>query len=299
MEFNRQNLLRDHTTATETIELDLPIDPLSHVLIAMDAYNVTDEATLAELLAFVNWVDIARKGVTVFHAQSEDLYAMNCRHFGHYPELTGKLATDNEARNLCLIVPLGRRVFDPTECHPATKRGELVLRINTTVPAASADESTINVECVSLPGATPTAYLKTTEYVIGAPAGTGNNFIDLPLGNKIVRVQLRLTTIPTTSSHTYGVDLATVLVDNNESGYVSARAQCLQADHGLVIDHQHGSIAAQGVDQIDNVVWLDFDPVNDGQFLLDTEGHESVQLRLEMGVAEATTALIHELVTAG
>ncbi len=296
MEFIRSSLLKDHTTATETWEKDLPTNPLSHLILNMDGYNVTDEATLAEILAFINTVEVTRSGITVVSLQSEDLYALNVWLYRHYPQLTGKLATDNEARNLGLIVPFGRRVFDPEECFPATKKGDLTVRINFTVPGTSLDNSTVNVEAVELPGATPSHYLKCIMSTIVAPGATGDNDYELPIGNEIVCVQLRLTTIPTTSSHTYGVDNARVLVDNAEFGYASARAQCLQADHVFIADHQHGAIAAQGVDQVDNVLWLDFDPARDGRFLLDTKGRSSVKLKLNMGVNEATYCTLLERV---
>ena len=54
MEFRRANLLRDHTMATEHIEKDLPIEPLSHVILNFGFFNATDEGTLIEVLGFIN-----------------------------------------------------------------------------------------------------------------------------------------------------------------------------------------------------------------------------------------------------
>jgi len=296
MEFIRSSLLKDYTTATEPKKLDLPVNPLSHLIISMDGYNVSDEATLAEIIAFINKVTVTHSGKTIIDIQSEDLYGLNAYLFCRPPILTSKIATDNAARCLSLIVPFGRRIFDPSECYPATRKGELTLTLDTTVPSASLDNSTLNIEAVELVGATPSQYLKTTQLVVVAPGATGDNNIELPIGNKIVCVQIRMTTFPGASSHTYGVDVAKILVDNKEFGYSAARAQCLTGDMIFRVCNQPGDIAAQGEIQPDNIVWLDYDPQGDGQWLLETAGKSSVKIRMTMGVNEATTLTIAELV---
>lgn len=298
MEFIRSSLLKDHTTATEVKKLDLPVNPLSHLIITMDAYNATDEATLAEILAFINKVSVSHLGKTVLDAESEDLYGVNCYLYGNRPVLSAKLATDNQHRAVSLVVPFGRRIFDPSECYPATKKGELTLSLDMTVPATSCDNSTLNVEAVELVDATPQHYLKTTMATVSAPGATGENDYDLPIGNEIVALQIRMTTFPGASSHTFGVDVAKVLVNNQEYGYSAARALCLVGDLIHRIDTQHGSIAAQGAINPDNVVWLDYDPRGNGEFLLETEGKSSVKLRMDMGVDEATYVTIMERVRA-
>jgi hypothetical protein len=297
-EFIRSSLLRDYTTATEVKKIDLPVNPLSHLIISMDAYNATDEATLAELLAFINKVTVTQMGKTVVDLQSEDLYALNCYLYHRRPVLYGKIATNDQARILSLIVPFGRRMFDPAECFPATKKGELTLTLDMTVPATSADNSTLNIEAVELVGANPANYLKSTVATIAAPGATGDNDWEVPIGNKIVMLQIRMTTFPAASSHTFGVDLAKVLVNNKEYGYSAARAQCLVGDLINIVDTQHGTIAAQGSIEPLNVVWLDYDPRGDGNWLLETAGKSSVKVRMEMGVDEATYVTVAELVSA-
>jgi len=296
MEFIRSNLVKNHTTATATIEKDLPTNPISHLILSMDAWNATDEATLAELLAFINTIEITQAGKTVVNLESEDLYHLNRYLYGHSPMLAGKIATDNAFRNLCLIIPMGRRPFDPEECFPATKKGELTLRVNTTTPATSADNSTINIDCVELVGASPTAFMKSTLMTVIAPGATGDNDVELPIGNEIICVQLRCTSTPADSTHTFGVAGAKILVDNKEYGYASAQAQCLQGDQGLLIDNQHSTIAAQGIDPGELVLRMDFDPAKNGLYLLNTAGKSSVKARLTMGVNEATKMTLLERV---
>jgi hypothetical protein len=282
--------------ATEHIEKDLPIEPISHLILTFSFFNATDEGTLIEVLGFINKITVAKLGVPILSLESEDLYAQNCYLFGRRPVLTAKIGTDNYARSLTLMVPMGRKLYDPKECFPATKKGELTLDLDTTVPATTLDNAVVNIETVSLPGATPSRYLKSTMQTITAPGSTGDNDVDLPLGNDIVAMCLRLTTWLTAATHTLGVDYLQLLVNDNNYGYQSAHMACLMGDLVNIIDTQHGAIAAQGLIQPSQCVFLDFDPRRNDEFLLQTAGKTSAKLRLEMGVDEATYLSLYELV---
>lgn len=295
-EFIRSSLLKDHTAATESKKIDLPVNPLSHLIITLDCYNVSDEATLAELIAFINSIEVSHLGRTVVDLQSEDLAGVQTYLLGAHPILTQKIADDNAARCLGLIVPFGRRLFDANECFPSTKKGELTLTLDTTVPATSADNGIINVEAVELYGASPSRYLKSVMQTVSAPGATGDNDIDLPIGNDIVALNIRMTTFPGTGSSTYGVDGVSILVDNREYGYSYARAECLVADMANRFNSMIMDIAAQGDVQPANTVWVDFDPNKDSEWLLKTQGKSSCKVRLDMGVDEATYISVLELV---
>jgi hypothetical protein len=298
MDFRRTRLIERRTTATEVIAVDLPVAPLSHLIITIDGYNVTDETTLAEFLAFLNNVAVTDSGVTVVDVQSEDLYALQAYLLRRLPELTGRLATDNYNRALTLIVPFGRKLFNPAECYPARKKGEVTLRVDTTVPATSIDNSTISIDCVELPGASPEHFLKSYRRAIAAPGATGETSLDLQIGNELVCLQLRMVTIPGASSHTYGIDVVKLRADNQERLYCSADMQCLTGERALRVGCPETSIAAQGLANLGLIAWIDFDPNTDGQFLLDTAGLNSLKLALTYGVNEAANLTTLERVKA-
>lgn len=297
MEFIRSSLLKDHTAATEVKKIDLPVNPLSHLIISLDMYNATDEATLAEILVFINSIKVEHNGVAVCSLMSEELYALDAYLYGRRPVLLGKLATDNLHRCFSLVVPFGRRIFDPEECYPASKKGELTLSLDYTAPATAADNGTVNVECVQLPGATPRRFLKSVTKTVSAPGATGDNDVELPIGNDILAILMRMTTWPGASTHTYGVDGVTVKVDEEEYGYSFARAQCLGGDLIHHYDTQHGAIAAQGIVTPTNCVIIDYDPLKDGSYALQTRGKSRVHMVLNMGVDEATYVTPLELVS--
>jgi len=299
MEFTRSSLVKGRTAATEVLSLDLPINPLSHLIISLQGLNVTDEATLDEILAFINKVTISQYGKTVMSLESEDLYGLNCYLFKNRPVLYGKIATDNQARILSLIVPFGRKLFNPAECFPATRKGEFTLSLDYTLPSASIDGGLLDIEAVELPGASPERYLKATTLTVTAPGATGDHDVDLPIGNDILAIQERMTTFPAASSLTFGINESKILVDNKETFYLGNKACSLLGDMINRIDTQHGTLAAQGSILPLNILWLDFDPAGDSNYLLKTSGKSSVKVRLNMGVDEASYLSLFELVNVG
>ncbi|MDH3348863.1 MAG: hypothetical protein OEM02_12300 [Desulfobulbaceae bacterium] len=296
MDFIRSNILKDHTAATEARTLDLPINPLSHILISLEVYNVTDEATLAEIIAFINSVSITWKGQTIYQLESEAISAQMAYLFASQVHLSNNVATDNASRNLGLIIPFGRSIFNPDECFPATLRGELQLTLDTTVPATSCDNGIINVETVELPGASPSRYLKSTMLSVTAPGATGENQIPLSIGNRYVALALQHTTFTLTGSHTYGIKSCKIKKNNKEWGYSLAKTQAMMIDRIFRVSSLPRDIAAFGQIIPDLYTWLDFDPVGNGEFLLESAGLSSLDLILDMGVDEACKIIKMELV---
>ena len=296
MEFIRSSLVKDHTTVTENLQKDLPTSPLSHLMITMDGNMLVDEITLAEMIAFINKIEVAKKGVTVLSLESEDLYGQNCYLFKRRPVFTQKKYAANLLATLSLIVPFGRRLYDPSECYPATKKGDLTLSLDTTLPVTTLENSTLNIETVELPGATPRKYLKTTAKPVTAPGKLGENDVGLPIGNDIVCIQIRMTTMADIVNNTFGVNGVKLKLNNKEFGYAYARAQCLIGDMINILDTQHGSIVAQGDINPKNIVYMDYDPVRNDEYLLHTAGATSLKAVLDMGIDEITYLTLMELV---
>lgn len=299
MNFIRSSILRSYAVATEVKRIDLPTNPLSHLSITMDFYNATDEATLAEVLAFINSISVTHLGSTVLYLESEDLYALNCYLLKHSPVLTHNVATDNASRQLTLIVPFGRTLYNSSECYPATKKGELTLSLDCTIPATSLDNAQFNIEAVELVGAAPTQYLKSTLKNVVAPGATGDIEVDLPIGNQIVALLMFSTTTPADSTHIYGINASKILVDNVEFGYAFASAHALVGDWVNRLHTGARSIAASGEIDSNHFFAIDFDPVSNGAFLLDTKGKSRVIVRNTMAVNEASKINVVELVNVG
>jgi len=258
---------------------------------------MADEATLAEILGFLNEIEVTHRGASIIDLESEDLFALDCFLLGNAPVIPNSIGTDNMTRDLTLVVPMGRSLFNPDECYPGTRKGELQLRLDCTVPGTTVDEGIINVQAIELLDAKPTRHLKATLLKLTAPGVTGDIDVDLPIGNKFIAIMLMTTTANQATTHTKGIDEARVLVDNREYGYVSGRwmshyGSCINRIQSLA----RVSLAA-GPAVMQNYALLDFDPAFDGKFLLDTKGKSSLKVRLTMGVDEVAKVLPIELVT--
>jgi len=296
MRFNHSSIVKDRTSATEDFPIDLPTRPISHLVVTLDGQNITDENTLAELLVFINSITVENLGTTIYSMESEDTYAQDCYLFGNRPVLTGKHGEDDLNRSLSLIIPFGRKLYDENECLPAFKKGELTLHLDMTVLGTTWDEGILNVNCVELPDANPQRYLKSIVNTITAPGQTGDNKIELPLGNDIVAVALRMTSFYAAAASTLGIESIKILVDESEQMFSFAKSQCLIGQNINLFDTQHGAILAQGMIQPEKTMFVDFDPTKDGKYLLKTAGKSSVKLILNMGVDEATQMCTYELV---
>jgi hypothetical protein len=291
----RTNILKGYTTATEVKSIDLPVNPISHIILSMDGYNVTDEATLAEIIASINKIEVLHEGRSIVSQESEDLYALNCYLFGKQPMLTQNIATDNAFRQLNLIIPFGRKLFNPAECMPATQKGELTLKLDVTAPSAALDNSTLQIDVIELIGATPAKTLKSTVRNIVAPGATGEKDISLPIGNDYVALLAWLTTFPATSSHLYGVNGWKLKKDNIEHVLAYHTTQGLIGEMATRLPTMPRDIAAFGQVQPAHYVWIDFCPNGDDENLIKTEGAADMSLVADYGVNEAMRLTVVEL----
>lgn len=284
-------------SASDVKTYDLPVNPLSAVIVTLRGLNVTDEATLVEVLARMTKIQISRMGETVYDISGADLYALNCIMFGTEPILTNIVATDNATRTITLIIPMGRRMYDPNECHPATRKGEFKLQITFSATETAIDGLILLVETLELIGATPKRHLKVSTLSDAATAA-GEEDLDLPIGNLIAGIMLYSTTVPTGTAWTTTIDWIKLLRDNVESQIAKTKWEALHGDLlnrcGYIGDHG----AAFGDDKIHKYGLMDFSPMGDDQYLVDSKGASSLKLRIYAGDTNAYRALPIELVSA-
>lgn len=296
MKFLRSILMDGRTSATEVHTVDLPINPLSHLIFTIEGLNVTDEATYAEILAFINTIKVTYRGQSIINLESEDLAALNLYLFGSPGFLQNPIATDNYHRALTLIIPFGRRLFDPDECFPGTRKGELQFTMDTTEMSTSIDSGIISLEAIEILDANPSKFLKATLLSVAAPGATGDNDVELPVGNDLLAIIAKMTTFPSTSSFDYGINKVKLLLDNVESHFASARAAGTIADMAWRHPVFHRALAAQLAPVPAGYMWMDFDPNMDGKYAVKTVNYNSVKVRLTMGVNEAVHIVPVELV---
>lgn len=300
--FVRSVLSQDRSvTVSEVQTLDLPVNPLSHFLITLKALNDTGTITAFTLFnALINsiaTVEVLFKGQAIVSGSLRDLAMLNWQLTGWLPWL-GNTVKDNDAiRWITVPISMTRRPMWPMEAFPASRRGELQLRL--TYAAAQTGVNTLveQIETVELLDASPERFLKYTT-LTKTPTSTGNHDVDLPIGNKILGVLLFSTTVPTGTSFNASIGKVKLLVDNVEFGYSEANWESLQGEvlnkSGAFswLSHIHrlnvsastelntGELSETAI-LIQQYAYLDYDPLQDLEYAIETEGHSRVNLRID------------------
>lgn len=296
MQFIRSVLVQDESIdAGDVKSYDLPVNPLSHIILTMGFYNVTDEATKAEALARLEKVEVLYKGASIWSLSGLDLWAMNGILFHDLPILTNQVADDNAKRYISLVVPMGRRIMDPEECFPATRKGELTLRITFSDTETACDNINLQIETNEILGATPSQHIKVTT-ISSTPAATGEMDIPLAVGNKYAGLLLWATTIPTQPGETATIEWLKTKVDGVEFNYALANWESMHGELVNRIGHREVYDGSADNDDLTAYSLVDFDPQGDSKFLVETAGKAEFEASINAGDTNALRILPIELV---
>jgi hypothetical protein len=297
--FIRSVIVQDVTPAADgSYTYDLPVNPLSHINLTLKCLNVTNEATIAEILAMISNVEVIHRGTSIFQLSAADLNALDYILLHNPPINANQVATDNATRYHGLKIPFGRKLYDPTECFPASKAGELKLRLTVDIANAGADGLILQVEATELPEASPARFLKCTS-MTKTPSATGDMDIDLPISYLFAGILLWGTTVVTGTAWTNTIETVKLLGDNTELYYSLANWESLHADLLHRVGHRPGHIVAGTDDAIVNYAFLDFSPYDEDTYLLDSAPLSGLKLRINAGDTNPLRVLPLELVPAG
>lgn len=291
---------------------DLAVNPLSVVALTLRPLN--DTGTLANYARYfaiaqsMNRVSILYRGESIVSARGEDLAALNWLRWGMLPWEANSDNVDNERRAVVLPIMLGRYPWSKSSAFPATKRGELVLELDIDVADTGYDGMRLSVECLELLGASPKEYEKKVQ-VTQTMVATGDQDVDLPIGN-LNRGLLLFGTTPfggASPSPSWGS--LKVLLDNQEAGYAQTdwevahmlsalwgRSAPVSAHHRHIYDGSSAGIAETtavhdvGVD-FEQYAFLDYDPTGDDAFALDTRGASRFHVRGNVETADAVRVI--------
>ncbi len=249
----RTTLIPNRTipAAGETEGQDLPVNPISHLVVTLRALNNDLVASnfrpsvLDYLSKFTNF-QVTYRGASVVNADPMDLAMLVAHYTGHYPSQGQVTEVDNDVRALSLVIPFGRRLYNPVECFPATRRGDLRLQWTAGADPTGLDTYTMLVESVELLEARPERFVKITETQRIMQLGDVNE-VELPIGNKILGILLRAFTFPTGASQNSSYGSLSLEVDNVETVYSGTNWESLhgetwakwRSDWAAVVGHTH------------------------------------------------------------
>jgi len=296
MEYRKSVLVQNESVPAGSVKTyDLPVNPLSHIVFTIRGLNVTDEATIDQILSRVTRIEVTRYGSSVFAMNATDLHKLDAVLFGNMPILSNQVATDNATRWLSLIIPFSRKMYDPNEGLPATTKGELKLQITLDSTETHIDNISYQIETVEIIGATPKSYLKATTLAITPTTGIEND-IDLPIGNKLAGLLIFSQTVPLDIFWTATVSKVRLLINNVEKFLASSNWESLHGELLNRIGNQEAYDGSADFDDLKYYALADFDPLRDGQYLVDTKGASRVVLKVTAGDGGAIRVIPLEIV---
>lgn len=314
----RTTLVADEAQAADgDISFDLPVNPLSCILLTIKALNDTtdtDSTTYSYIDALFNMItniNVKYRGATIIDGSAVDLAVLYALVSKWPPFQVNANRINNRTRALTIPLCFGRRPYDPKECFPATRRGDLVLNMTTDVAVTGADTLIIQAETVELLDATPEKFLKVTTQS-QTFASSGQNFVDLPIGNKLLGVLLQGFNFPDTTDYASSFGQVAVQVDNVEVGYSETNFETLHGeinrrlrDSSALYPHFHAvTDAALTPDAVDTSSqmynartinaygYLDMDPLEDETYALNTRGAADVRLKITADAADNTASRV-------
>lgn len=317
MKFLKSLLSNRRAIVAGTVEtIDLPVNPVSHIDIDIEATLAAAgvQATIANWAAALAFIEVLYKGTSVVAMTGADLLAYTASLWGRFAPIINRDRLVAAVQAFRFRIPFGRYPYSGVECFPSVRRGDLQLRI--TYQAAFVNLVTLahTITTTELPGATPKQFLKGTTLAL-TPV-VGDNDIDLPIGNRIYGMVCFSTTVPAGVAVVTSFDLVKLLRDNTEEFFHQVRWPCLNQKlyerigcMGPDVDHIHhfdlAAVPAVGAPTFEEDTreepfahygFMDFDPLRDDSYFLDTVGAGRIWLRVTAGDANPIRVLPMELI---
>ena len=315
--FLRTVLVQNRVEAADrTFQEDLPVNPLSLIFVTLRGDNVAADVNvaLADMLGTVIELGVSFRGQDILRGSLADLAMVNAVAFGLSPWGYRQQDAIDEIWSVTVPICLGRKAYDPMECFPAVRRGELRLEATLDVTLNNANLEELQIETVELLDANPKSFVK---YTNGQRTftTTGQERVRLPIGNPLVGVMLQGATVPNLAVRTATWEQLRLKIDNVEYGYAKTNWDSLHGEMNrrlkgapdFISQHIHrfnGAAAAfastlsNGRDSgiIESYAYLDFDPMMDGSGMLETSGRADVEIQRDAGTADVGRFIPIELV---
>lgn len=307
----------DDVTASKTVSYDLPVNPLSHILVTLKYTRTAAAAdgipTYPIIFACIPKIEVLYKGSAIFSMSGQDAVAAGLLVAGFESWGLNYLGVADEECSFTFLVPLTRVLYSDRECFPRSTRGELILQI-TYSDLAGATAVKAQIETVELPDAAPEQYLRMTTLSF-TPTVKGEHDIELPIGNLISELVLFGTTFPAGTVDAATLGYLQILVDNVRRLYshtnfetIHNMAGRMRCPPGYWYGHTHWlqtageltDVQFPGNHLLKQYVHLPFDIFRDGKYALETAGKSDVVLRInvEDGAETALRVIPCEIVKA-
>ena len=287
-------MIQDRARAVNDITLEnLPVNPISYIILNLRGLAAVGAPALDDLLGHWMRIEVLFKGSAILSLSGQDLWRLVNALWGVEPNIEGfGLVAPNFVR-ISVPIPFGRIPYWMDEAMPATRSGELQLRVQYAPALTNITTMVETIEVAQILDASPKRFLKYNTVFDQAVAVGRENIARLPIGNPLLGILAFGTTVPD-GAFTATLRRMRLLVDNVPYGYQDCNHDSLKA----FVWNRLGFPFAYAVNfsDWDHYQYMDFDPLKDGSYALPTEGRADVQLRIESDFADAVRVVPVELV---
>lgn len=271
---------------------DLPVNPTSFLLLHVRAEATDSAVDFDQLLGHIQHVTVTFKGTQIVSMSAVDLVRLVHRVWGRGINIEGFNAVAPALISFTLPIPFTRKPYWSQEAFPATRRGELTITIVRSAQVVNIANPVFSLEAVQLLEAEPTQFLKLV--TLSRVVAPGDSDFELPIGNPFLGLQLFSPTAMGNTPISETIRRVRLLLDNVEYDY---------ADTAFDVSRALGYLRSSDSNDyrmttspFRSYTYLDFDPLGDQAFMVDTEGRASVRLRIVTDVAGIVRVTPVELV---
>jgi hypothetical protein len=302
------------TASADITPIDLPVNPISHLILTLAVTkNVAAAATaLGDLVRLmmgqITDLSIRHRGENIIQGSLPDLAFTNAMLHGQGPTFGEYAYADNQIQFASFPLSFTRKLYSHEEAFPATQRGNLRFFMTAGALNALWDAASWSLEAVEVIEDTPTRFLKYTT-LTRTVAATGRQRIPLPLGNPILGISLFDPSDEIDTGAAYAFGKVKIMKDNVEQYFAESNWENLRETtqrrmphYHLAWGHVHAQAAADTItghetqpvaDQLPiQAAYLDFDPLKDDTYALETAGAASLDLDHNSDVASGTVRLL-------
>lgn len=312
-----RSIVSDFQTLTASADItpvDLPVNPISHLILTLAlTKNVSAAATglgrlMMPIIQQITDCSIRHRGENIIQGRLDDLAVLSTLILGSPPAVGEVAQADNQVQFVSITLPFGRHLFTHDEAFPATQRGNLRFHMTAGAIDSLYDAAQWSLEAVELIEDTPARFLKYTTMTRTLTA-TGRQRMPLPIGNDILGALLFDPSDESDATIAYAFGKIKIMKDNVEQYYAESNWENLRSTlphrasgwqlfwghlHGQAavdtyVGEEHWSIVDRAPSQYG---FLDFDPLKDGSYSLETRGAASLDLDLNSDVSSGTVRVL-------
>jgi hypothetical protein len=302
------------TASADITPIDLPVNPLTHIILTLNLTLSPAQAATASMrtvtpfLQMISDLSIRHRGENIIQGSLQNVAFLNWLLTGYQPWGREFHGTNNVVRSMSFLLSFSRVPYWHEEAFPATMRGNLRFFMTAGALPTGYTAAQWAVESVELIEDNPTRFLKYTT-LTRAVVASGRQRISLPIGNDLLGLLLFDPSDETDATMQYLFGKVKILKDNVEQYFSSSNWEALAAELGRrglsplsTWGHRHEQLAAD-TSTGDPVFltadlppiqfgYLDFDPLKDGSFSLETAGAAALDLDMDADTNTGTVNVV-------